>query len=145
MLGRGQRAWKTRAPMRMPRSILVTYVTRYRAVLLLVAIGLVSRLPLLSVSLDEIDSANFYNALTQGYNISWIRPQAPGYPVYVFIGWLVNAALNYPLLSLTLLSAVLGPLAAVPFYLLSRDLLGPGSAAENSQTGQNQSPARYES
>ena len=50
------------------------------------------------------------------------------HPVYVFIGGLVNSALNNPLLSLTLISAVLGSLSAVPFYLLARDLLGPRMA-----------------
>lgn len=59
---------------------------RERVVLVLVAVGLITRLHLLSMSLDEVDSANFYNALTYGYDITFIRPHAPGYSVYVFMG-----------------------------------------------------------
>ena len=51
---------------------------------LLLLIGLVTRLPFLSVSLDEVDSGNFHNALKYGYDIAHFRPHAPGYPVYVF-------------------------------------------------------------
>ena len=106
----------------MATRVISSFVTRNRAVLLLTAVALATRLPLLSISLDEVDSANFYNALNLGYNITWIRPQAPGYPVYVFMGWLLNSAPDDPLPSLTLLSAVLGSLAVVPFYLLLREL-----------------------
>ena len=103
---------------------LVRYVARHKAILFLVAVALTSRLTLLSASLDEVDSANFYNALKYGYNIVWLRPQAPGYPIYVFIGWLTNSIVNDPLLSLTLVSALLGSLAVVPFYLLLREFAG---------------------
>ena len=54
---------------------------------LLLLIGVVTRLPFLSVSLDEVDSGNFYNALKHGYDIAHFRPHAPGYPVYLFLGY----------------------------------------------------------
>lgn len=73
--------------------------------------------------MDEVDSANFVNALSRGYDIPNLRPHPPGYPVYVFLGWLIDAVLHDPLLSLTLLSAVLGSLAVVPFYLLARRMV----------------------
>ena len=104
------------------------YAAENKAVLILTAIALATRLPLLSISLDEGDSANFYNALKHGYDITHNRPHAPGYPVYVFMGWLVDSVLRSPLLSLTLLSALLGSLAVVPFYLLSRDIAGSAVA-----------------
>ena len=107
---------------------IVGYAAENKAVLLLTAIALATRLPLLSVSLDEGDSANFYNALKHGYDITHNRPHAPGYPVYVFMGWVVYSFLGNPLLSLTLLSALLGSLAVVPFYLLSRDIAGTAVA-----------------
>lgn len=112
------------APARKGSGILAQYVAGNRVILLLVAAGLLSRLTLLSISLDEVDSANFYNALNYGYDIGALRPHAPGYPVYVFMGWLVNTVLNDPLLSLTVLSALLGSLAVIPFYLLLRELAG---------------------
>ena len=40
------------------------YAAENKAVLILAAIALATRLPLLSISLDEGDSANFYNALS---------------------------------------------------------------------------------
>jgi 4-amino-4-deoxy-L-arabinose transferase-like glycosyltransferase len=88
-------------------------------------VALLTRLPLLSISLDEVDAANFVNALANGYNIPQFRPHAPGYPVYIFLGWLLNQAIGNPLLTLTLLSALLGSLAVFPFYLLLRELAGP--------------------
>ena len=95
---------------------------------LLAVLALATRLPLLSVSLDEGDSANFYNALKHGYNLNVNWPHAPGYPVYVFMGWLLDSVLSDPLLSLTLLSALTGALAVFPFYLLLRQLVEPALA-----------------
>ena len=91
---------------------------------LLLLIGLVTRLPFLSVSLDEVDSGNFHNALKYGYDIAHFRPHAPGYPVYVFLGWLVNHVIRDYLTSLTFLSAILGSLSVVPFHLLLKQLVG---------------------
>ena len=90
---------------------------------LLLLIGLITRLPFLSVSLDEVDSGNFYNALKYGYDISNFRPHAPGYPLYIFLGWLLNHVIRDYLTSLTLLSAVLGSLSVIPFYLLLKQMV----------------------
>ena len=103
---------------------LVHWVDRHKVVISLAALALLSRLPLMSGSLVEIDSANFVNALTHGYNVPLLRPHPPGYPVYIFMGWTVNGIVNDPLLSLTLLSAILGSLAVIPFYSLLRDFAG---------------------
>ena len=111
-------------PARRGSDILAQYATGYQVILFLVVVGLVSRLTLLSVSLDEVDSANFHNALKYGYDIGSLRPHAPGYPVYIFMGWILNTVVQDPLRSLTLLSALLGSLAVVPFYLLLRELTG---------------------
>ncbi|MCI0440155.1 MAG: DUF2723 domain-containing protein, partial [Chloroflexi bacterium] len=103
-----------------------------KAALALLGLALLTRLPLLSISLDEVDSANFYNALVYGYDITQVRPHAPGYPIYIFLAWLLNAALDDPLLSLTLVSAILGALTIVPFYLLLRELVRPPIAVVGS-------------
>lgn len=89
----------------------------------LVALALVTRLPLLTISLDEVDSANFVNALTLGYNIPMLRPHPPGYPMYMFMGKALNGLLHNPLLSLSLVSALLGSLAVIPFYSLLLELV----------------------
>ena len=86
--------------------------------------SLAARLALLSASFDEVDSGNFVNALVSGYDILQLRPHPPGYPVYVFLGWLVNLIVGDPLLSFKLISAVVSTLALLPFYLLSRSFAG---------------------
>ena len=103
-------------------------ISDHKAVAFLFSLALLTRLPLLSGSLDEIDSANFVNALTNGYEIAEYRPHAPGYPVYIFAGWLMNGVVGDPKLSLTLLSALLGSLAVIPFYLLLREFGGSALA-----------------
>lgn len=105
-------------------SQLTSLVTSHKAALALLAVALVSRLPLLSISLDEVDSANFFNALAHGYYIPLMRPHPPGYPVYVFMGWNLNQIIGDPFRSLTLLSAILGSLAAIPFFSLLRQFVG---------------------
>lgn len=100
------------------------YIARHRAAAFLLLFALLIRLPLLSISIDEVDSANFINALTLGYDVPQLRPHPPGYPVYIFMGWLLNGVLDNPQRSLTLLSALLGSLAVVPFHALLRELTG---------------------
>ena len=116
----------------MTSRLISRFVFPHRAVIALFALALLTRLPLLSVSLDEVDAANFVNALTEGYNVPWLRPHPPGYPVYIFMGWLLNQAFHDPLLSLTLLSALLGSLTVVPIYLLLREFVGPKLAVAGS-------------
>lgn len=96
----------------------------HRAPLILALVALALRLPLLSTSIDEIDSANFVNALNNGYDIPLLRPHAPGYPVYLFAGYLVRPFVGDPVLALALISAILGSLTAIPFYLLAKEFIG---------------------
>ena len=105
-------------------AFIARYSRTHFALWSLLGIALASRLPLLSLSLGEVDSGNFYNAIKYGYDITNFRPHAPGYPLYVFIGWSLNAVIKDPLLSLTLLSALTGSLIVIPFYFLLRDLTG---------------------
>ena len=100
------------------------FSSRNKIVLGFFALALFTRLPLMSISLDEVDAANFHNALTYGYNVPWLRPHPPGYPVYMFMGWIVEGFVGDPLRSLTLLSALLGCLTIIPFYLLIREIAG---------------------
>lgn len=101
------------------------YILRHKAVLFLLSFALLTRLPLLSTSINEVDSANFINALTAGYDILQLRPHPPGYPVYVFMGWLMKEALHDPQRSLTVLGALLGSLAVAPFHSLLKELATP--------------------
>lgn len=90
----------------------------------LLLIALITRLLLLSNSIDEVDSANFVNALTNGYNIPELRPHPPGYPVYIFVGNIFNSLISDPFRSLTLVSAVFGSLAVLPFFSLAVKIVG---------------------
>jgi len=107
-----------------PINYLAGVFKRHISVCILLVIGLIMRLPFLSISLDEVDSGNFYNALKYGYDILNFRPHAPGYPLYVFLGWLLNHIVRDYLISLTLLSALLGSLSVVPFHLLLKQIVG---------------------
>lgn len=90
----------------------------------LVALALFTRLPLLTISLEEVDTANFVNALQYGYDVPLLRPHPPGYPVYIFLANVVNAVVGEPLVSLALLSAILGSLAVVPVFSLLCEFAG---------------------
>lgn len=103
-------------------------IAHYRVPLSLVVLALLTRLPLLTISLDEVDSANFVNALTLGYSVPLLRPHPPGYPVYMFLATVLNGLLGDPLLSLSLLSALLGSLTVIPFYLLLLESTGARTA-----------------
>ena len=100
------------------------FVRQYRTPLLLTISAFALRLPFLSNSIDEIDAANFVNALDNGYNVPLLRPHAPGYPVYIFAGSLVRPFTGDSVTALALLSAILGSLTVFPFYALSRELIG---------------------
>ncbi|MEC9309628.1 MAG: hypothetical protein VX966_09030 [Chloroflexota bacterium] len=93
-------------------------------IILLTFVALASRLPLMSISLGEVDAGNFCNALLHGFDIEAFRPHAPGYPIYIFLTWVVNNVLSDCLVSQTLVSSFLGSLVIIPFYLLVKDIAG---------------------
>lgn len=102
----------------------VACVRRHAVEIGLVTFTLATRVALLSISLDEVDSANFVNALLHGYDVPNLRPHPPGYPIYVLLGNLVYLVVPSPLLALTLLSAVLGSLTTVFVFWLLDEIAG---------------------
>jgi 4-amino-4-deoxy-L-arabinose transferase-like glycosyltransferase len=78
---------------------------------------------LMSCSLDEWDAAQFALALTR-YDVTSHQPHPPGYPVYVFLGWIIYRITGDQVYSLTLLSALSGALTLLPFYLLVQRMFG---------------------
>jgi len=78
---------------------------------------------LMSCSLDEWDAVQFALALTQ-YDVTRHLPHPPGYPVYMFLGWIVYRITGDQVYSLTLLSALSGALTLLPFYLLVQRMFG---------------------
>ena len=100
--------------------------------LLLLGVCLYMRLTSMSSSLSEVDAANFHNALVYGYDITNLRPHPPGYPIYMLAAWYVYLIVGDSLTALTLLSAISGSLAIVPFYLLIHQLVGRSYAIAGS-------------
>ena len=90
----------------------------------LTVVALISRVSLTTMSLGEVDSGNFCNALQYGYDINLFRPHAPGYPVYIFMSWPLYLVTSDCVTSLALVSAILGGLVIIPFYLLLKDMTG---------------------
>jgi len=90
----------------------------------LAVLALISRVFLMTISLGEVDSGNFCNALKYGYEISLFRPHAPGYPIFIFMAWPLYLITSDCITSLALVSAILGSLVIIPFYLLLKDIGG---------------------
>lgn len=84
---------------------------------LILLTALMLRLLFMSPYLEDWDSVQFTLAMDH-FSIINQLPQPPGYPLYILLGKFLNPFLRNPAFSLTVLSALLGSLMAVPFYLL---------------------------
>ena len=63
----------------LDRRELLAFAATHRAVLLLLVLALATRLPLMSISLDEGDAANFVNACWQSAQVGRIRTREDHY------------------------------------------------------------------
>ena len=73
-----------------------------------------------SLSLDEWDSINFALGVTD-YNLFLTQPHPPGYPLYIFSGWIFTSLFKMsPVTALTLTSCLGGGLFAAAWYGLVR-------------------------
>ncbi|PYL06771.1 MAG: hypothetical protein DME34_08210 [Verrucomicrobia bacterium] len=73
-----------------------------------------------SPGLDEIDSVNFAMGVRE-FNVSEHQPQPPGYPLYIFFGWIGTKLFGAsPQLSLHLVSALGGALLVAAWFLIIR-------------------------
>ena len=72
-------------------------------------------------ALDEFDSVNFAMGVTRGFNLSADQPHAPGYPLFIFFGWLGKEAFGLsPEISLHFLSALGGGLLVAAWFGIIR-------------------------
>ena len=101
-------------------------------VICLTVLALISRISLVTISLGEVDSGNFCNSLQYGYDITLFRPHAPGYPIFIFMAWPLYLITSDCIFSLGMVSAVLGGLVIIPFYLLMKDIGGTALAVAGS-------------
>ena len=85
----------------------------------LVVSGIAVRLPTMPLAPDVEDSILFVRGVIR-HSIAEMRPQWPGYPVYIWFGKLLTAATGDPVLALHVLSAVASALTAWPLALVTR-------------------------
>lgn len=100
-----------------PRSDALTFLT----LLTLSALALVLRLPLRVPWLESWDEVDFALGLER-YSLSEYRPHFPGYPVYLWMSHSLLPWTGSETTALNLVSAFLGGLTPLPFFLLVRDL-----------------------
>ncbi len=89
-------------------------------VLALVVLCLVLRLPLRVPRLDSWDEVDFALGMER-YSLSEYQPHFPGYPVFLWIARSLLPWTGEEIAALNLVSAVLGGLTPLPFFLLGRD------------------------
>ncbi|WP_041607647.1 ArnT family glycosyltransferase [Halobacteroides halobius] len=56
------------------------------------------------------------------YDLSLMQPHFPGYPIYIWLGKIINQWVGDEAYTLALLSAVFGGLSVLPFYMLVKKL-----------------------
>ena len=79
-----------------------------------------------SPALDEWDSVQFAMGATRGFNLFAHQPHPPGYPLYVFAGWLGTRLGLDVLTALELTSALGGGLFVAAWFALARRATGRG-------------------
>jgi hypothetical protein len=84
--------------------------------LLLFVIGIASRLPLIEKYQSHWDGPDYSIAILS-YSLENHTPTAPGYPLYIVLGKLINLFLNNPHLSLLMISVLVTGLTASLIYI----------------------------
>jgi len=95
----------------------------YHSILIIVLASFVIRMLLRSNYLDDWDSVQFILGLNN-YSIVAHQPHPPGYPVYIFIGRIVDQFFNCGIESFTFMSSLFGSLALIPTFLLAKEFFG---------------------
>src|SRR6187549_1411721 len=79
-------------------------------------------LPYTPRSLEDVDSINFALGI-RDFDVAEHQPHPPGYPVFMLVAKLVNAATGSEVLTLSLLGIVAGALLAFPLVALFRAMV----------------------
>lgn len=85
----------------------------------IMAICMVSRLLFIGEYLEGWDSIDFALGL-HDYDIAYYQPHFPGYPVYMFLCWLVHLFADNDTIALIIPGAVLGSAALMPLFYLAK-------------------------
>lgn len=103
--------------MKLSTDKFIFHIKNNFLIYLILLTALILRLLFMSPYLEDWDSVQFALAIHH-FSILDQQPHPPGYPIYVFMAKVINFILNNDLASLNLLSALLGSLIGIPFYLL---------------------------
>ena len=85
---------------------------------ILFLICLITRLLFFGRYIDDWDGVNFAFALTKGYDVFNDQPHFQGYPVYMFVSWIIYNFCHSDIISLILPGIIFSSLAIIPFYSL---------------------------
>ena len=84
----------------------------------LAVICFASRLLLFGRYVDDWDGVNFVFALLHGYDPLNDQPHFHGYPVYMFVSWVIYNICSSEIVALILPGVIFSSLAVIPFYML---------------------------
>ncbi len=91
---------------------------RYGLPAVLLVLGLTSRVLFAGRCLGEWDEVDFALAL-RDYDMVAQQPHFPGYPVYVWLSWVSTSLVKDEVYASSLISALFGGMAVLPFYYLA--------------------------
>ena len=92
----------------------------YYPIFMIVLASFIIRMFLRSNYLDDWDSVQFILGLNN-YSIVAHQPHPPGYPVYIFVGRIVDQFFSCGLDSFTFMSSLFGSLALIPTFFLAKE------------------------
>lgn len=98
----------------MRRSINTTYIPYILSILCLI-----TRLIFFGRYIDDWDGVNFAFALSRGYDVLQDQPHFQGYPVYIFVSWLIYNIWHSDIHALILAGIIFSSLAIIPLYHLA--------------------------
>ncbi|MGR3177288.1 MAG: glycosyltransferase family 39 protein [Candidatus Anammoxibacter sp.] len=85
---------------------------------ILFVICLITRLIFFGVYIDDWDGVNFAFALSDKYDVLNDQPHFHGYPVYMFVSWIIYSICHSDINALILSGIIFSSLAVIPFYAL---------------------------
>ncbi|MGR3318218.1 MAG: glycosyltransferase family 39 protein [Candidatus Anammoxibacter sp.] len=85
---------------------------------ILFAICLITRLLFFGIYIDDWDGVNFAFALSDKYDVLHDQPHFHGYPVYMFVSWIIYNICHSDINALILSGIIFSSLAVIPFYAL---------------------------
>ena len=106
---------------------ITSIILQNKLIIFLVLIAAILRFFYLSPWLEDWDSIQLALGLHH-YSIVAHQPHPPGYPLYIILGRLFYIFTQNDTRALTSLSAVLGSLSVIPFYLLTKKMFDKKTA-----------------